>query len=708
MRKTILYILLIALWPAGLKAQINQGGIPYSISYSLAPLVEFEQMPAFQRLKLLSEDAEKRAKGLKDLRFAKMFDVAFHPYNSGTWEETGEGRVWRLGIQSKNASSLYLVFKEYQLVQGVKLFIYNESQTGLAGAFTSKNNNKINRLTIAPIEGEKLIIELNIPFGTENFGRLMLGRVGHDYKNAFGKSKLKSVAESSEPCNVDIVCPAGEPWKDEKRAVCKIVANGELCTGTLVNNTDEAKLAYLLTAQHCMEDQTVAEEATYIFNYEKISCGGKEYTSPMSLSGSELLATTNYLLDFSLVNLLEYPPLYYRPFFAGWDAREVEPSSATCLHHPNGDATKITIDYHPLSTGNYGEDYDPYSHWMVSSWELGSTQGGSSGAPIFNSQHRVVGTLTGGPASCESPSGDFFTKFSLAWNKYPNPENQLKYWLDPNNKGVMFMTGMKPYKEVEECDTFWNVPDDEFITTIKSGLSWGSISGHNSKRFVQFAEKFHSNTLLQTPGVFLYVAENSYANPLSYITLKIWDGSFAPTTEIYSRNVYLRSLRDNEINFIGFDTLVSLAGTFFIGYEVNYQNKPDTFSVYHASDRGTQGPSTMFVNDGSWKNIDAAASVYTSLSVGLLTCGGNMVRPKAKKIAVFPNPSSSVAQVDIPEGITITGVECFDLTGRRMPLSYRRGDNTLVIYPGDLANGIYVLKLITYSKPLITKFQVVK
>ena len=704
----ILFLMLIP----NVSAQISENAEPFSSIYKLSPITQFEEMPYFNKASMVDEDKERKTHGLKVNRFAKMFNVGFHPFNSGTWDETGGGKVWRLGIHSSDAYSLYLVFGEFNLAQGVKMFIYNINYSSVAGAFTNKNNNKFNKLAVAPIDGDILIVELDIPSGTDDFGKLLLNKVGHDYRNAFGSSRLKSKSGVSDTCEVDINCDLGAPWQKEKRAVCRMIVDADYCTGTLINNVENLKIPYLLTAYHCVSTQQIAETGVYLFNYERINCNGTATTVSQSLSGAELISTTNHLLDFALLKLNNYPSPLVQPYFVGWDTRTDAPQNGVCIHHPQGDVKKISVTYHPIVTGSFGENYDLLSHWQVQRWDRGATEGGSSGSPIFNNLHRLVGTLTGGGATCVDPRDDYFTKFNLDWDKYPDSANQVKCWLNPTNKNVSFVNGLDPYNDtVGLCNTFWNIPTYETIKLNKDGLNWGYLSGHNSAGFSQFAEKFINSSIIKIKGIYLNVGKAAYSNLFSTITLKIWEGDTYPTAEIYSKPQYIKTFTPNSINYVGFDTIVSAAGNFFVGYEVNYTAQQDTFAVYQSVDRGATGPSTMYVfNDGSWKGIDMASfpAIYSSLSIGLIGCDGSVEVPKSKTIKVFPNPFINFGQIDLPIGVTIDNVIAYDCVGRSVPLKFNVSNNVLTMYPGFLADGIYVLELKTRSKPLFARFVIIR
>ncbi len=409
-----------------------------------------------------------------------------------------------------------------------------------------------------------------------------------------------------------------------------------------------------------------------------------------------------------MLKLTDYPPLYYQPYFVGWDARTDAPLSGVVIHHPEGDVKKISIDNHELITGSFGEGFDSLSHWHVLRYDVGATEGGSSGSPIFNPQHRLFGTLTGGQASCTDPENDYYTKFCLDWDKYPDSANQVKCWLNPEGKDISFINGFDPYNvSLGVCDTFWNIPKNEQVTLSQNGLRWGYLSGHNSAGFTQFAEKFTNKSVIKIPGVFMYVAKAYHSNPFSNITLKIWEGDYYPTTEIYSKPFYINRFNENAINFLGFDTVITAAGNFFIGYEVNYAAKQDTFAVYQAANRGVTGPSTMYVfNGASWESIDMASSpaLYSSLSIGLVGCDGSPETPVSRTIEVLPTLFSDQAQVELPEGVTIENVNAYDCVGRKVQLRFEINNTTLYLYSGYLADGIYTLELRTRSKPLYARF----
>jgi hypothetical protein len=62
---------------------------------------------------------------------------------------------------------------------------------------------------------------------------------------------------------------------------------------------------------------------------------------------------------------------------------------------------------------------------------------------LYDSLGRVIGTLTGGLASCNNQEDpDYYGKFSYHWTSNGNADTaQLKPWLDPDNTGVTALNG---------------------------------------------------------------------------------------------------------------------------------------------------------------------------------------------------------------------------------------------------------------------------
>ena len=100
------------------------------------------------------------------------------------------------------------------------------------------------------------------------------------------------------------------------------------------------------------------------------------------------------------------------------------------------------------------------SHWQVTWIQTlnghGVTEGGSSGSPIFDNHGHIVGTLTGGNSNCGSQFEnlpDYYGKFSYSWDQNgTDSASVLKYWLDPDNTGMMVLNGQATSNEDHQAD----------------------------------------------------------------------------------------------------------------------------------------------------------------------------------------------------------------------------------------------------------------
>jgi len=98
------------------------------------------------------------------------------------------------------------------------------------------------------------------------------------------------------------------------------------------------------------------------------------------------------------------------------------------IHHPAGDVKKISRD-----------DDAPakfQGFWRILDWEQGVSEGGSSGAPLFDPARRFVGNLDSGSSSCVVPTDDdFCTRLATVWPL-------LEPYLDPLGTGVLTLDGL--------------------------------------------------------------------------------------------------------------------------------------------------------------------------------------------------------------------------------------------------------------------------
>jgi len=117
-------------------------------------------------------------------------------------------------------------------------------------------------------------------------------------------------------------------------------------------------------------------------------------------------------------------------FYAGWDNSDaLTVTQATGIHHPSGDVKKICRENNPPTHLTWGGA----ACWEVANWDQGVTEPGSSGSPLFDQNHRIIGQLYGGGSACvgtnDNNQDDNYGRFGISWLNLDN-------WLAPVSCGT--------------------------------------------------------------------------------------------------------------------------------------------------------------------------------------------------------------------------------------------------------------------------------
>ncbi|MCB0771582.1 MAG: hypothetical protein KDC00_14370, partial [Flavobacteriales bacterium] len=216
-------------------AQIEFGGKPYGTDHSNAlPEAPVEVMPAVDAEALLAEDALRLQESKQGpFRFGFNHAVDLGLINSGVWSTMSNGdRVWRLGIRCPEAYSINFVFDRYVVPEGAKVFVYNEADV-VIGGFTAASNPGHTVLGVTQVPGERITVEYVEPATVQGRAELHINQVTHAYRDVVGSAP--SLNESGS-CNNNVICPEGDPWRNQIRSVAMITVGGSgFCTGQLIN-----------------------------------------------------------------------------------------------------------------------------------------------------------------------------------------------------------------------------------------------------------------------------------------------------------------------------------------------------------------------------------------------------------------------------------------------------------------------------------------
>ena len=372
-------------------------------------------------------------------RFGVEHEVFWNMQNSGNWSEESGFRVWRLGVRAEGATSLSFYLSRFVVPKGGELFVWDEERTHFLGSFTHENVKEWEGLALSLMEGDSVVLEYREPLSIPATGEIEVGQVVQGYRSLLRReAELLAENASSGPfgnsgaCNINVNCPEGADWQVEKQAVALIVNGGfATCTGSLVNNTANDGTPYFLTANHCLGTPNTW---TYYFNHESSTCSGSTGPTNNSISGGSLLVN-NGGSDVALIQLSSAPPASWGVEYAGWDASGASPQNATGIHHPSGDVKKICFENNSPYTSTAGGA----QVWWISQWEAGVTEPGSSGSPLFDQNHRIIGQLYGGAAACSGTVNngayDYYGRFDVSWGL------GVSQYLDPLGTGAQVLDG---------------------------------------------------------------------------------------------------------------------------------------------------------------------------------------------------------------------------------------------------------------------------
>jgi len=400
------------------------------------------ELPALDNVSL-KKSAQKNSPNT----FAEARGVHISPLNHGTWESTKSGiSVWRQRIKSPMAFSLNLGFTDFKLEKSVSLFIYNKEKTEVIGPFTEKDNDDHLQLWTPMISGDEIVVEVQGTYEAINKSRMVISSVNHDFVDY----KLKLLSGS---CNIDVACGEEDGWgiidnyRDIISSVGAYTLNGiNQCSGMLVNNTAMDCRPYFITADHCDISPSNASSVVVYWNYENSTCrqpnsgaSGSSGDGPRSQfnSGATLRASSRES-DFALIELDDPVDPTLNLFFSGWDLSGELTDTSICIHHPRVEEKRISFDFDPMiyESGNVSTNYV-----RVLDWDLGTTEPGSSGAPIFNSRKQFIGQLNGGFAACGNNEHDVFGYINYSWDREGSNSRSLKPWLDPLGSGQISLDG---------------------------------------------------------------------------------------------------------------------------------------------------------------------------------------------------------------------------------------------------------------------------
>jgi hypothetical protein len=396
-------------------------------------------MPAIDRVQIAAEDVARAGNG-QPARFAIANDVSISPVTHGTWEVLdSKWSLWRLRIRCPEAEHVNLGFGSFAMPAGARMQVYSADGSCVVRPFDQTDHQPTGQLWTPIVYGKDVVCEVYVQTAAVAQVQLDMVHVGSGYRFfGAGPTALSNNTDGSGPCNVDVTCSQGSGWEDEISSVAAYSTGGSIfCTGAMINNTAQDGRNFFLTANHCGISSGAAPSLVCYWNYENTTCGGNNAPLNQFTIGATWRASWS-TSDFTLVELNGTPNPAWGVTYAGWNRGSGTHGSAVAIHHPSGDAKKISFENQSTQITNYlgNNTNNNGSHVRVVDWDLGTTEPGSSGSPLFDGNHRIVGQLHGGYAACGNNDSDWYGRMFRSWTGGGSSSSRLSNWLDPLGTGA--------------------------------------------------------------------------------------------------------------------------------------------------------------------------------------------------------------------------------------------------------------------------------
>ncbi|HEB61085.1 MAG TPA: hypothetical protein ENJ06_04595 [Phycisphaeraceae bacterium] len=447
------------------------------------------------------------------------------------WQKIPVGRLWTAGVVCVDAKAVRVRFTDVNMPAGAELWVYAPKYKDFVqGPFTGTGPLKTGEFWSTIFPGDTVYIEYFVPDSAQGTGSLNIESALHMYRSPFdfaGDGGGDDV--NGRDCHLDVMCYPD--WHPLHNATVKLefVDGGSsyLCSGTLMNTQAGDLTPYVLTANHCIDNDAAAASIAFRWFYQTTSCDHGFGSGIGSDYGT--LLWHKQLMDDSLVMAEGLLPDGLT--WAGWDTGTVaNGTDVVGIHHPAGQRKKISFGTritHPF--GN------PTNYHGVT-WTAGTIEGGSSGSGLYRADNQLyIGTASHSeaPLGCTNPDGPSgYGRFDVAYtyiSSYMNegPEDEYDSMGQTNDTCVdaPLLTGGDyngmVLKSVSDDWYGFVVPDgDPLEVTLDFTNSWGDIDME----------------LYDSCGGSV-IASSATTNDQEYLTVTNNTGA----TQVYYLHVYLSS-----------------------------------------------------------------------------------------------------------------------------------------------------------------------
>lgn len=596
--RPLVLALLLALPAKKILAQVKTKVFPENIPAAMLPAHNIsriitidEPAGAIQRVQ------QQPGSGAFNSEFAVPVPLDINLVASAESVVNGNDIVYTLALKATNALNLSVQFSQFHLSEHTVLSIYNNYE--LTDSITAAENNEAQIWATRVYQGSQLNFVIRVPQNEAGKTVLHIGQAGFGFR-AIG-AEFTGNPGASASCNINVSCPQGHDWEPERNSVALILVGdgSNYCTGTLVMNTCGSNIPYLLTADHCLKGNL--NNWVFQFRYWNSSCTSSgSWREDLQFNGCKLRANKG-ASDFALVELNKVPPANSGLTYSGWNRSSVAASKTVTLHHPKGDLMKISTDFEPPVAVPW--QYGAANHWRTV-FNEGIVQFGSSGGPLYDENHRVIGQLHGNQANTCAENGDNncwcvtqmpaigeFGRFDVSWDAGGTPATQLSNWLNYTGYESAMATNTTPVSSLKNAFLKMEING---LPALCSGSSVYQLLGAPAGSPVVWTVSDPTLVTLNASGPTVTLTKaNSQAHGEVVLTATVNDNCYRNTTvsitvlvgSSYGSNIVITPTSSNNCyNTLGFYSLQAAAN----------------------------GSDNSYVTDWEWGYLQESTILYTS------------------------------------------------------------------------------------------------
>lgn len=696
------------------------------------------------------------------------------------------GKLWRYAIEGKSAGGIGFDFGFPKLLTGTYIAVFAPDTTYLIQPpkiYHSENllERHKKRGLRGSVDGKKLIMEYYEPNTLKEEEDIIIKRISYHFvafgnrnPSSFKTPELKSGFYGSSAyssCQKDVVCTDIGSYQNEAKSVVFLRAEFEIDeddngypethfrigTGFFLNKAGgygDNDSPILATAGHfysfyklgltSVDIISYIQEFSVITKYQNKVCGiddteNRGIVLPslfnrIALGSSydkEGLPSYSANKDYAIlqagssIKQLSYYDLVYGAWSKNHDYNSSSNVGYFCIHHPKGDVKKINKDNHRTSLVTFDGFQLKY--------DLGLTESGSSGAPVFNSSRQIVGFHV---ASTGDKACNLLGQMISTNGKFDNLYNDCYSTLDPSEIGSASSSNPSPPLPSELPPHCRNCVQDVDETGIDCGGSCypcgmqdvinlktlKDIPGPVKSRYDLIADPDPNTTLVLKSGNYSFEAGmNIFLN-----------GGF----EVAKGAVFYASI-DNELmseadrgcqsscvtasmpyftpNGDGYLDFFYIRQAFVASYDIVVANNwgQIVYSAYNIpvftngyinawdGTGGSNGPKTIYITARDCNGNSSQFTFYTTLSIptkSATTSSDNAdeeindIKTGEAKIKVYPNPLFNKVSIDYSGNEFPVKYKLTEMNGKLI-IEGETDSQTEILNLNGFASGAYIINV---------------